>query len=168
MFVPLGFVFVLALLPPSLCNEIEEEKSPDLGELFGAFSKLMGGVEGEEGCKYKCPNGQLPTKKKGHVPKSNGCGSQGISVDTSKFPGLGKCCDTHDYCYDTCGRERRACDDAFQTCMDSHCDTLEKTKKDECRNLSGVMSAGASGFGCQAYLDAQANACDCTGKKGDL
>ncbi|XP_065837229.1 group XIIA secretory phospholipase A2-like [Oscarella lobularis] len=168
----LTFAFVLVLLSSSLCKEVTKEKEADFGEMLGAFSKLMGAMEGGEGCKYKCKNGNNPMPRPDHKPTSNGCGSSGITVNTKGFPGLEKCCDTHDYCYDTCGENRNDCDGTFERCMTDYCDDrvaiTDESRREECQRLANVMGAGVSGFGCQAYLESQAGACNCSDKKGDL
>lgn len=38
-----------------------------------------------------------------------------------------KCCNQHDRCYDTCGREKHDCDDQFQDCLETICRNVQKT-----------------------------------------
>lgn len=38
-----------------------------------------------------------------------------------------KCCNQHDRCYDTCGREKHDCDDEFQVCLETICRHVQVT-----------------------------------------
>ena len=76
-----------------------------------------------------------------------------------------KCCDSHDFCYDTCGTKRRECDGSLQQCLTNYCQQQSTGQGsewlDECMGMGNMISGAASGFGCQAFLDSQANACIC-------
>ena len=136
-------------------------------ESLGAFFKLMSGGSDKE-CKMECPKGSVPLPRPGHVPSSNGCGSLGIKLDTSMFPGFEKCCDSHDKCYDTCNEDRDECDAVFKDCLYAVCDEVKKFRPSDqvqvCENAGGVMHAAAMGLGCTAFTQAQSNACVCSGE----
>lgn len=38
-----------------------------------------------------------------------------------------KCCNQHDRCYDTCGREKHECDEQFQECLETICRNVQRT-----------------------------------------
>ena len=134
-------------------------------ETLGTFFKMMSGSDKQ--CKMDCPQGSVPLPRPGHVPTSNGCGSLGIKLDTSMFPGFEKCCDSHDKCYDTCNEDRDECDAAFQDCLYAVCDEVKKfgspNQAQVCENAGGVMHAAAMGLGCTSFTQAQSNACICSG-----
>ena len=39
----------------------------------------------------------------------------------TSYPQIDKCCDRHDICYDTCGKDKAACDREFKKCIDDIC-----------------------------------------------
>ena len=94
-------------------------------------------------------------------------------MDTSDNPGFEKCCDEHDFCYDTCNTVRSDCDDKFKQCLLKSCKdrtrgAKEGKKKEDylkgCKNMADTMHSATAGFGCQAYQESQKNACLCDGK----
>lgn len=38
-----------------------------------------------------------------------------------------KCCNQHDRCYDTCGKEKHVCDEQFQECLETICNNVQRT-----------------------------------------
>ena len=128
--------------------------------ILGAFANqaLFGG--GQQQCLFKCPSGQKAVPNPKHVPSSNGCGAQGMKIDVSSYPRLELCCDTHDYCYDTCGRKRDDCDNDFTKCLQKTCG-----KDVNCGNQASLLSMGAEMFGCGAFKAAQRTACLCKSAK---
>ena len=58
-----------------------------------------------------------------------------ISNNPSKYrfqlnigiPSLTKCCNQHDRCYETCGKSKNDCDEAFQSCLSKICRDVQKT-----------------------------------------
>lgn len=38
-----------------------------------------------------------------------------------------KCCNQHDRCYDTCGREKHDCDEQFHDCLETICRNVQRT-----------------------------------------
>ena len=167
-----GLVGCILLVVCALAKDEVKEKDDDNDpkksmESLGAFFKMMSGSDVKD-CKKKCPTDSVALPKPGHIPTSNGCGSLGIKLDTSMFPGFEKCCDSHDKCYDTCNNDRDECDAVFKTCLEAVCNEIKKVRsKDQfqiCENSGGVMHAAAVGLGCAAFESAQSNACVCSGQ----
>lgn len=137
----------------------------ELGSLFGS---LLGGAAngggGPNSCVYKCPNGETPKPKEGHNPRTNGCGTGTMlfSAQDMKYD-FTKCCDEHDFCYDTCGKNRDTCDTDFKTCLTKLCDTDYPHDPDHqaCTSSAQMFHFGTSGFGCAAFLASQKEACEC-------
>ncbi|CAG9799477.1 unnamed protein product [Chironomus riparius] len=124
----------------------------------------------EENCIFKCPGypDVHPQKNKLHVPSSDGCGSLGMKIDTEYLPApeMGKCCDDHDICYDTCNSDKDICDLDFKRCLYKYCDSFEKSAAGEilikgCKAAAKMLFTGTMTLGCKAYLDAQERACFC-------
>lgn len=74
----------------------------------------------------------MPQRNKHHTPKSDGCGSLGLHIDSEYLPiaEMTKCCDSHDICYDTCNSDKELCDIEFKRCLYKYCDTYEETVGD--------------------------------------
>ena len=87
------------------------------------------------------------------------------------MPGFTECCDIHDKCYDTCNADRKQCDEDFKSCLSNVCLfeglSEKKSKKlmKQCQSSADLMYATTSTLGCTAYIQSQANACLCSGKK---
>lgn len=43
------------------------------------------------------------------------------------IPSMTRCCNQHDRCYDTCGREKHECDEQFQECLETICRNVQRT-----------------------------------------
>ena len=43
------------------------------------------------------------------------------------IPSMTKCCNQHDRCYDSCGRQKLDCDEQFQDCLDTICRNVQQT-----------------------------------------
>lgn len=43
------------------------------------------------------------------------------------IPSMTKCCNQHDRCYDTCGREKHDCDKQFHDCLETICRNVQRT-----------------------------------------
>lgn len=162
------FVTCVLLTSRTMAKDEVQEKDDDPKkqlESLGAFFKMM---SGDKECKLTCPKGSIPLSRPGHVPSTNGCGSLGIKLDTSMFPGFEKCCDSHDKCYDTCNKDRDECDEVFKDCIYAYCDEVKKVRSSDqavlCENSGGVMHAAAMGLGCTAFTEAQKKACVCSGQ----
>jgi len=124
---------------------------------------------GEE-CVYECPRrGQAPVRRAGHVQTSNGCGSLDWIFDDSEeslihveksFTG---CCDDHDLCYDTCNADKDECDLKFKKCLYRQCRgrDLDFIDSKKCKLKAKLFFVTVIGVGCQSYLDAQQNSCQC-------
>lgn len=70
-----------------------------------------------------------PKPNRNHVPKADGCGSLGLKIDSEYLPvgEMTKCCNDHDICYDTCNKNKEACDIEFKRCLYKYCDSYEKS-----------------------------------------
>jgi secretory phospholipase A2 len=128
-----------------------------LAALAVAAVPTFGGGGGEE-CIFRCPAGKpVKAQRASHKPSFNGCGSGGFKMDVSNWPGVEQCCNEHDVCYDTCGRERHECDESFGVCLDKKCGCDK-----ECDSTASMLKLGTNMLGCSFYLDSQRQACGCT------
>ncbi|XP_035491837.1 group XIIA secretory phospholipase A2 isoform X3 [Scophthalmus maximus] len=95
---------------------------------LNAALDLFGGDDGL--CHYRCSDaGYKPAPRPGYKqPPPNGCGSPlfGFQFDIG-IPSMTKCCNQHDRCYDTCGREKHDCDEQFQDCLETICRNVQRT-----------------------------------------
>ena len=116
---------------------------------------------GKKDCDFVCRNpAHEALPRPGHRPSANGCGTQGMNIDVSHFPGMERCCNEHDRCYDLCGKTRIECDAAFAKCLKKVC------KSDHnCGNQASLLSMGVEMFGCPAYQKSQEKACICQPRK---
>jgi hypothetical protein len=94
------------------------------------------------------------------TPPVNGCGS-GITLP----PGLDRygytgCCNGHDICYGTCGRDKNSCDTDFLNCNMGVCHGDSACVAGAQAMYHAVQSGGQS-----AYNGAQATGCGCMAKK---
>ena len=143
-------------------DEMMDNIDTDMGDIkLDDLSSLF-----SDECVYKCKNGEKPIPRKGHVPSSNGCGSFGLTLNTKALPEMTKCCDQHDFCYDTCNSDREKCDNDFKHCLSTICERLkpgltEKLYKG-CKDTADMIYTGTYALGCSPFLSAQENACDCS------
>ena len=171
----LGIIFWLNVLQVHcFLEELQDIMSNSISYLNKGLS-LVKRVEdfidnsiGEE-CIYECKGGKVPKPKPNHVPTSNGCGSLDFLFDDSEdsFIYVEKdfqnCCNEHDFCYDQCGVDKDQCDLKFKKCLYNTC----KAKKHEyldgkkCRLKAKLFYVTVIGVGCQSFLDAQKESCDC-------
>ncbi len=119
----LTFIFIII----SSALSIEASSSYNLlSEFLHTVGKLVGViVDNNEACKYVCENGRTPVSDPNEKLHLNGCGSYGLALDTSDWPGIRSCCDEHDECYDTCGSVKRSSDQHFEKCLTQTCKSLE-------------------------------------------
>merc|ERR1719273_2584818 len=123
-----------------------------------------------EDCQFECKkSGYVPVPKDKHRPTSNGCGSLDFLFDDTEesFVHVEKeftqCCDVHDFCYDTCTADKDECDLKFKKCLYATC----RKKKHEffdakkCRLKAKLFYITVLGVGCQSYINAQKEACQC-------
>lgn len=102
------------------------------------------------------------------MPSSDGCGSLGMKIDTQYLPApeMGKCCEVHDVCYDTCNSDKELCDLEFKRCLYKYCDTFEKVPASDllikgCKAAAKMLFTGTTTLGCKSFLDSQKRACYC-------
>ena len=168
---------VLSTLPAS--EAILEDFS---GLLSNSLSYLKRGLEvakqvddfvehtiGEE-CEFECSKkGFVAVPRKAHQPSANGCGSFDFLFDDTEESfihvekAFSKCCNAHDFCYDTCGADKDECDLRFKKCLYGTC----KQKKDQfldskkCKLKAKLFYITVLGVGCQSFITAQNQACEC-------
>jgi len=125
----------------------------DVQALFGA---------GQSDCDASkiCTNGRVAVPRAGYEAKSNGCGSYGVNIDTGF--NFTPCCDKHDECYGICGTAKSTCDKAFDKCLKKVCKQQTASAKASCESTASLFSLGTTALGCNAFLDAQREACECT------
>jgi len=142
----------------------------DLSSIAEIFARVTGADSGKN-CNFVCPKNVKPKRNPNHKATSNGCGSYGMEVDVSAYPGFEQCCNKHDKCYDTCNETRDKCDNKFEECLKVAChhnaivNMLGSKKFKKCEEVGHFMHNAATGFGCNAYKEAQRNSCLCDGKK---
>lgn len=125
---------------------------------------------GEE-CVYECPSIRMrPVARVGHVKTANGCGSFDVIFNDSEDSlvhvekAFTECCDQHDYCYDTCNEDKDMCDLRFKKCLYANCRKPKKLSfldTKACKLKAKLFYLTVIGVGCQSFLDAQENACQC-------
>ncbi|KTF74925.1 hypothetical protein cypCar_00038530 [Cyprinus carpio] len=135
---------------------------------------LIGGSDGR--CTFKCNHGYTPVPRPNYKsPPPNGCGSPlfGFQFDIG-LPSLTRCCNEHDVCYGTCGREKKDCDEQFQVCLETICSYLQRTlglsqSVQACQSAVTLLFDMVMHLGCKPYLDSQRSSCICHYKqKADL
>ena len=180
------YIAIIGAIKSSLANFLSDLEELDIDAQLREFDEMMDKIDTDnaigdklddlsklfsDDCLYKCKNGAKPVHRKGHVPTTNGCGSFGLTLDTKALPEMTKCCEKHDYCYDTCNSDRGKCDDAFKQCLSGMCNRLKSslTKKqyEVCKETADLIYSGTSALGCSPYLSAQETACDCSIKGGE-
>ncbi|XP_026070707.1 group XIIA secretory phospholipase A2 [Carassius auratus] len=166
----------------------EEIKPPDWRKTFKSIRNgihnidkylnmamdFIGGSDGR--CIFKCNEGytQVP-RPEYKLPPPNGCGSPlfGFQVNIG-IPSMNRCCNEHDLCYDTCGREKNDCDEQFQVCLESICSDLQMTlglshSVQACESAVTLLFDTVMHLGCKPYLDSQRSSCICQfDEKNDL
>lgn len=132
---------------------------------------LIGGSDGQ--CQFTCGDGSsdiryTPVPRPNYrPPPPNGCGSPlfGFQFDVG-IPSMTRCCNEHDRCYDSCGREKSDCDEQFQLCLENICQNLQMTlglsqSVQACESAVTVLFDTVMHLGCKPYLDSQRSACIC-------
>uniref|UniRef100_A0AAA9TSQ4 Group XIIA secretory phospholipase A2 n=2 Tax=Bos TaxID=9903 RepID=A0AAA9TSQ4_BOVIN len=132
---------------------------------LNAALDLLGGEDGL--CQYKCSDGSKPFPRYGYKPSPpNGCGSPLFGVHLNiGIPSLTKCCNQHDRCYETCGKSKNDCDEAFQSCLSKICRDVQKTlglaqHVQACETTVELLFDSVIHLGCKPYLDSQRAACE--------
>ncbi|CAG5135604.1 unnamed protein product [Candidula unifasciata] len=147
--------------------------SDDVSNILNFVQDAVGNIQdyvGEQsGCRYTCPNGSKPKRRKNHIPSTNGCGSFGFQLEKYiSVKELTSCCDEHDICYDTCNNSKETCDNAFKICLEKLCQSIRKAVKKDvyevCVSTADMMYAGTVALGCKPYKDCQKKACTCDSK----
>ena len=100
--------------------------------------------------------------------QANGCGAAGsFNLDWSlRAVGervITQCCNSHDLCYDRCGRTQTECDTAFRACLDRACGTLKgkgfnwwiEIRQAACKLDGRTLFSIVNAWGSSAYNAAQ-------------
>ncbi|KAI5625212.1 group XIIA secretory phospholipase A2 precursor [Silurus asotus] len=169
-----------SLLPPSAGLQGFDPETPDwrktLKTIRNGIHKidtylnyaldLIGGSDGL--CQFQCSDGYKPIPRPHYkLSPPNGCGSPlfGFHFDIG-IPSMTKCCNQHDRCYDTCGQEKRDCDDQFHVCLETICRNVQTTlgldqSVQACDSAVTLLFDAVMHLGCKPYLDSQRAACIC-------
>ncbi|GMH92435.1 hypothetical protein TrVE_jg3645 [Triparma verrucosa] len=95
----------------------------------------------------------------GLIPVSNGCSKPpGMSVEGEED--FTYCCDRHDSCYQTCGMDKKFCEDDFGKCMNAMCRTTFSSNS-RCKGAAQMYKLGVSMFGGAPFQNMQDQACEC-------
>ncbi|XP_061778978.1 group XIIA secretory phospholipase A2 isoform X2 [Nerophis lumbriciformis] len=133
---------------------------------LNAALDLFGGDDGL--CHYRCSDGYKAAPRPGYKPPPpNGCGTPlfGFQFDVG-IPSMTKCCNQHDRCYDTCGRDKHDCDEQFQECLETICRNVQRTlglaqSVQACESAVTLLFDAVMHLGCKPYLDSQRDSCMC-------
>ena len=136
---------------------------------FALFSHQFIQSSVEEECFYSCPKGMVAVASTNYIPQANGCGSLGFNLaqENLPLPGMEQCCNSHDFCYDTCGVDKEDCDKEFRRCLYQNCrdayshqesNYLTDTK---CKAGAKILYSSTLALGCLSYRKAQDKACKC-------
>lgn len=71
-----------------------------------------------------------------------------FQINIQDVPGIGICCDEHDYCYDTCNSDKVKCDKDFKECLYGVCKDLKKKKNSKTDSKGGKMCTAYRVFSC--------------------
>uniref|UniRef100_A0A0B6Y7T9 Phospholipase A2 domain-containing protein n=1 Tax=Arion vulgaris TaxID=1028688 RepID=A0A0B6Y7T9_9EUPU len=144
--------------------------SDGIGDILNVVQNTLGDIQnyvGErDGCIFTCPNGSKPKRNLRHIASSNGCGAFGYQLDQYlSNEELTECCHEHDFCYDTCNKSKKACDNSFKECMNKLCRKMKKVVPKDvyegCKSGADMMYAATVALGCKPYKDSQEKACLC-------
>ena len=93
-----------------------------------------------------------------------------VSKERWETYGITECCDNHDMCYGTCGKDKKTCDRNLVKCMKKKCELVSGTKKKECTEAGAHMEEYTLAAGCGEYMRLQKDGCDCKDghKPGEL
>ena len=95
----------------------------------------------------------------------NGCGAKGGQKFPDSYMGLVDftgCCNDHDICYGTCGRDKGVCDKNLGDCMRSKCEQALKYVYHEkvlCKTMADAYEKAVSDWGNSAFEAGQDSGC---------
>ncbi|XP_067929508.1 group XIIA secretory phospholipase A2-like [Watersipora subatra] len=158
LFAPISFI---ACKQQSFADSLR-----DISDVVDKVASIANNLDfsGNNNCKYTCLYGQVAVPNKAYAPEVNGCGTFGIEVRLTEYPGITQCCNDHDVCYAICGKDKAQCDVELQRCAQRVC--LQATEggivaNQACKTLSEMLYEATSMLGCQPYKSAQEKACIC-------
>ncbi|KAL1123467.1 hypothetical protein AAG570_002547 [Ranatra chinensis] len=144
------------------------------GDLLGKVNDVFHAIKNvkdtidvtvEEECSWSCPDGVKAKQNKYYKATGNGCGPEGLQVDTNHMPSveMTKCCNEHDICYGTCNKLKDVCDFEFRRCLYKICESMKKedVMLTGCKAAAKLLHSTAANLGCKFYRDAQQEACFC-------
>ena len=167
-------LFVFALLNPSFVHVVDARKP------WHRWARLLGG-ENTCAVEDECGPDEIWWHRPDDYPAyANGCGSASIPVNIARHGDFTPCCNVHDVCYASCGQTKMDCDEAFHSCMISHCEEryinpfASKSRHrreveflELCLDEASLYYSGTVGFACMAYRTAQKNHCSCQQQEAD-
>jgi hypothetical protein len=139
----------------------------DLNDLLGA----LGGASkrNEDGsCPSVCEKeaNTFPVPKRRIRPYSNGCSvPESLRSQLGDYSDFEPCCDLHDACYMSCGIPKPKCEAHFKKCMEQRCQQKGSRQRNKCSEMANLFVMGTSIFGCNGYVELQAEGCECLPKK---
>ena len=95
----------------------------------------------------------------------NGCGAKGGQKFPDSYMGIVDftgCCNDHDVCYGTCGRDKSICDKNLGDCMRGKCEQALKYvyhEKALCNKMAAAYEIAVSSFGDSAFEAGQDSGC---------
>lgn len=116
-----------------------------------------------------CPSDYTKRPKAGNVPVVNGCGGQGSDFQPPqrffKAP-FTPSCNTHDRCYEDCGKSQSDCDTEFyfdlvDACKTAYPGVLQTLMRNSCYDVAAVYYAAVALKGGEFYAAGQQKACEC-------
>lgn len=109
-----------------------------------------------------------------NVSEANGCGPQGLDLSSIMIVpnvNITNCCNSHDNCYSTCGKEKKFCDDNFSECLRNTCQWVppgdmesgqgRNQRQQNCYLVTKGFIIATRIFGCSVFSNAQDEACLC-------
>ncbi|KAF6032865.1 PLA2G12A [Bugula neritina] len=97
-----------------------------------------------------------------------------LQIDLSDLPALESCCNSHDICYESCGKSRSECDRVLQQCAKQVCvDASNQVLLSgdpalaTCKTLSNMMFETTNFLGCTPFVKGQQAACECVSSKNE-
>lgn len=120
-----------------------------------------------------CPPNTTKRTKPGNVPTTNGCGPEGGSFRIPQGYGNAdytSSCNTHDVCYEECGKDKVTCDEEFRDDMYASCDATytgftQKLLRFGCYERAWAYYQAVLRYGDDAWSAAQQKACECCEEK---
>lgn len=117
-----------------------------------------------------CPGFTVKRRRRGYVPRSNGCGGAGITehiVPDSYFDAnFRPACDAHDICYTDCNKTQKQCDDKFfydlmDACKKAYTEWWQLGALATCEGVVHTYYQSVNALGHSFWVAAQEEGCEC-------